>query len=228
MSAPGKGKQTTSTLLDKPFDDDDNAYSSGATPWRTCCLVFTTLIVAGLAGLFGYVAFKGQTTPCPNANISIGLYTEAISLAPLILGFILMALSTDGNDARVGGKTGAVFACCVCFTIVGFVGGAVITSIEKHKTGCDLLKDGAPCNTKCPHLWIGVKVWFGLLVGIASLIILMIGLAVYRDRRSNNTSQLTTLDGTFEVENEDENDMTFGKGLKKISGRAKDAPSVSF
>lgn len=56
---------------------------------------------------------------------------------------------------------------------VGFVSGAVITSIEKHKTGCDLLTDGAPCNSSCPHLWVGVQVWFVFLVSIASLMVLV-------------------------------------------------------
>ena len=225
---PGKGKRTTSTLLDKPpSDDEELTHLPQARPCRTCGLMFVTLLVTSLASLFGYVAYKGQTTPCPNANLSLGLYTEAISLTPLIIGFLLVASNTDSNDSRVGGHSGAIFACCVCVSIVGFVSGAVITSIEKHKTGCDLLTDGAPCNSSCPHLWVGVQVWFVFLVSIASLMVLVISCAAYRGSGKKKPVLETMSVTTGEDGDSFEKGLEQGKDAVKKKSK-KEVPSMSF
>jgi len=141
----------------------------------TFCMSLTSIILAILSSYFFVVGSLGSTQPCPNASISSGMYTESISLMLFASGLLVMACSaTTGR----GGPSGAIFACTSCLSIILFIVGATLISVEKHKTGCDLFAKESVCTTSCTQLWMGVKIWFYLLLTLGALLVIFIFLNV--------------------------------------------------
>jgi hypothetical protein len=99
------------------------------------------------------------------------MYKEGGSGCLFAGGMILLSCATTKS-------AGAIFACTSCMSVITFIVGATLVSIEKHKTGCDLFAKENACTAACPQLWMGVKIWFYLVLMVGVLLFLFVVLQV--------------------------------------------------